>query len=404
MESIGEILSREAIEGLRRPDLDEARGLPSSIYRDPEFFDLEQRKLFAGTWIGIAFDSDVPEPGDARPVSVLSLPLIIVRGRDRKVRVFHNVCRHRATAILDKPCSGLARFQCPYHAWTYDLDGSLLATPYWDGTAKSKNRPVDPRHNSLVEVRSEVWNRTLFVNIDGQAAPMERHVAPLADQIGAVAFDRLVPGPRVTMEFNANWKLVFENWEVYHHVWVHTGLFDRMSDEVDMETGEPYTEALAEGNVMVLRARENRPVKRVDRRKEGEGLPPLPLAEGASFEATVALAVLPNTTMTTRPVAFAPTIYTPLAADRTRAEMTWFFAPEAAEAERYKDVIDGEIRRWVGETRKMGTGDGIRPQDFRCMEHQQTARRSPVADDVKFSATWEPCVRYFQDWLVRHLE
>ena len=83
--------------------------------------------------------------------------------------------------------------------------------------------------------------------------------------------------------------------------------------------------------------------------------------------------------------------------------MAWYFAPGAGSDERYESARSAILDRWLGPSRKFEDRQGIRPQDHRCMELQQAARYSPVADDVKFSATWEANVRYFQDWLTRRL-
>ena len=145
-----EFMGERAIEALRHPALEEARGLPASLYTSREFFDIEQHRLFPRTWVGIAFDSDVPAPGDAIPLTVCGLPVILVRDQNGEVRVLHNVCRHRATIVLERGAKGLRTFKCPYHGWVYGTDGSLKATPFWDGTADSRRCPVDAAGNSLV--------------------------------------------------------------------------------------------------------------------------------------------------------------------------------------------------------------------------------------------------------------
>ena len=102
--TLGDFLDDSTIAALERPSLAEARGLPASIYTSDGFFALEQRRLFPRTWTGVAFDADVPAPGDAVPVSVAGVPIIILRDRSGAVRAFHNVCRHRATIVLTEPC------------------------------------------------------------------------------------------------------------------------------------------------------------------------------------------------------------------------------------------------------------------------------------------------------------
>ena len=107
----GGIFQPEILRALREPILNNARGLPASVYTSQAFFELEQERLFPKTWMGIAFDTDVPKRGDAVPLTVQGLPLILVRDNDDNIRVLQNVCRHRATIVLDKPCEGLANFK-----------------------------------------------------------------------------------------------------------------------------------------------------------------------------------------------------------------------------------------------------------------------------------------------------
>ena len=402
--ALEEFIDDAAIAALMCPSLAEARGLPARVYTSEGFFALEQRRLFARTWTGVAFDSDVPNPGDAIPTSVAGVPIIILRDASGKVRAFHNVCRHRATIVLTEPCRGLRQLQCPYHAWTYGLDGALIATPFWDGTAKAEKQPVHAAANGLVPVRTAVWNHVVFVNLAENAAPLEEYLGPMAAESSHLDLDALECGHRASWEFRANWKLVMDNWEVYHHVWVHEGIFDRMSDEVDLETGEPYTDSIADGNVMILRANDRRPERKPNTGTDGSVLPPLPSHNGAGQRHGAANAVLPNTTLTLGPSAYVPAIYVPVAPGVTRAEMAWYFAPGAATGERHAEAREAAIDRWLGPRRTLSDRRGIRAQDHRCMELQQAARASPVADDVKFSPVWEADVRYFQSWLVERLK
>ena len=295
-----EFMGERAIQALRRPALDEARGLPASLYTSREFFDIEQRRLFPRTWVGIAFDTDVPASGDAIPLTVCGLPLILVRDHGGEVRVLHNVCRHRATIVLERAAKGLRTFKCPYHGWVYGTDGSLKATPFWDGTADSHRCPVEAAGNGLVPVRSGIWNHVVFVNLDGQAEPLDSYLAPMTAELDHLDIPGLELGHRIDWKFKANWKLVMENWEVYHHVWVHEGVFDKMSDEVDLATGELYTDMIADGNVMMLRYKKTRPPA-APRPANVPALPPVPVRYEKTGPTGAANAVLPNTTGHHRP-------------------------------------------------------------------------------------------------------
>jgi phenylpropionate dioxygenase-like ring-hydroxylating dioxygenase large terminal subunit len=222
-----DLLGAQALSALRKQVLDEARGLPAALYTSDERFELEQHRLFPRTWIGIAFDTDVMAPGDAIPLTICGRPLILVRGDDGVVQVLHNVCRHRATIVLEAPATGLSTFKCPYHVWVYGIDGALKATPFWDGTADSRRCPVDAANNGLSPVRSGVWNHVVFVNLDGNAVPLEMYLAPLAAEQDHLDLAATELGHRRSWQFKANWKLVMENREVYRHVWVHHGVFHK---------------------------------------------------------------------------------------------------------------------------------------------------------------------------------
>ena len=167
--TVEEILGIEAIEALKRP-VAEARGLPTAAYTSEEFYQLERERLFPRTWMGVAFAHEIPDPGDAIPVTVAGLPVILLRDKKGEIRGFHNVCRHRAALVLPEPAKGLSSLRCPYHFWTYGLDGKLKVTPYWDGTKDAKEGGVDKSKNGLVPIRCGVWHDIIFVNLEGRCA------------------------------------------------------------------------------------------------------------------------------------------------------------------------------------------------------------------------------------------
>ena len=397
-------LHSNEIARLRDPDLNAARGLPASIYTDDDFFALEQKHLFPDVWVGIGFDTDVPLAGDAVPLEVGGSPLILCRDHEDRIQVLHNVCRHRATLVLESGKSGLKNFQCPYHGWVYDLDGRLLATPFWDGTSSAKRCPVPADSASLVPVRSGVWNHIVFVNLSGMASSLETYLADMQNELGHFDLESMELAHTESWEFDANWKLVMENWEVYHHVWVHQGVFDQMSEEVDMQTGSPYTDMIASNNCLMLRPNECR---KTSARPSSGLLPSMPrknATKDINKRSSIANAILPNVTASMGVVEFAPAVYTPIAPDKTLAKMAWFVPQGILGFEKYQPEVDKILERWLGPDRSITGRRGIRAQDHHCMELQQKARNSPVADDVRFSRTWESNVRYFQDWLVKRLE
>ena len=402
--NLNDFLSPEVIDRLRDSDLNLARGLPASIYTSLDFFTFEKERLFPESWVGIGFESDVPEVGDAVPMEVGGLPLVLCRDNNSQIQVLHNVCRHRATMVLESPASGLKTFKCPYHGWVYDLDGSLLATPFWDGTASAKRCPVESESASLVPVRSAVWNHIVFINLSGNAPSLDSYLAEMEEELGHFDLESMEVIHSESWVFNANWKLVMENWEVYHHVWVHQGVFDLMSDEVDLETGVPCTDMIARNNSLMLRPNG---LRKESARPNPVDLPLMPWKPDIPRTpklSSIANAILPNVTASMGRVEFAPAVYIPIAPDKTLAKMAWFIPPGIKNDEKLKPEVDKILERWLGPDRSIAGRRGIRAQDHRCMELQQQARSSPVANDVRFSRTWEANVRYFQNWLVERLQ
>jgi choline monooxygenase len=194
-------------------------GLPPAAYCDPDFFRLEQEKVFRGTWALAGFAHEVPNPGDARPTSLGGVPLLLLRDQDGKLRVFHNVCRHRNMKLVDRPCSGLKKLLCPYHAWTYNLDGTLRLAPYFGGPGLKDGAGLDYDKHGLVEARSALFHDWVFVNLSGDAPPFDDHIAPLTEEIGDLDLTKLMPIFAMDSgEVAANWKFLCENYVEPYHV------------------------------------------------------------------------------------------------------------------------------------------------------------------------------------------
>ena len=124
-------LTPDEIAAVRKP-YRAASLLPGRAYHDPAIHEFERTEWFRRDWIVVGRESDVATPGTYCLATVDDEPLIVVRGRDEVLRGFYNVCQHRGTAVVEEPCGKAVRFQCPYHAWIYDLDGSLIRAKHTD--------------------------------------------------------------------------------------------------------------------------------------------------------------------------------------------------------------------------------------------------------------------------------
>lgn len=217
----------DAIETNRQAN----RGLPGSAYTSDSFFDWECRNVFEQGWFALAFGADAPSPGDLFPVEVLGMSFIVARGEDMELRVFHNVCRHRGRRLVDGPAHGARLIRCPYHAWTYRLDGRLQGTPHIGGPGVHDVCGFAREDHSLFEVPSATWLDIVFVNPGGGAGAFADHVAPLAARLdslwGAGGGSQLASAAdcAIVMTVESNWKLALENYlEAYHLPFVHPGL------------------------------------------------------------------------------------------------------------------------------------------------------------------------------------
>jgi choline monooxygenase len=390
-----EILGADAIAALRRP-VEDARGLPGAAYTSHEFFQLEQKRMFPRTWMCAGFASDVPKPGDAKPFMAAGLPLLMVRGKDDQIRVFHNVCRHRAAMVVTAPESGLLRLSCPYHAWTYGLDGKLEAVPYFDGTKQGTTRcSLDRDKLGLIPVRSATWHHWVFINIDENAPPLSEHVRPLEELLDGAEIGAARIGHREDWEWNANWKFQNDNWETYHHTWVHKNVFTKLSDDLDLATGEPKAEPIPLGTVVTLKRRTGTDFYP----NTANDLPYIPIPEGKPRVRATSV-VFPNMTLTCQSDHLASVVAIPVAPDRTISMMGYFFVGDAATAPEFAQGRSHVLDRWLGPTRRQADRGGIRSQDMLIWENQQAARASPVADQVLFSPVWERNIHHFQKTLV----
>lgn len=200
----------------------ELRSLPGWIYTDPGFFELERERIFRSAWHIMGHENDVPSAGDYVTLDVLGDRVVTVRGEDGLVRSFHNVCRHRAAKLAPESRGSCGRrLICPYHAWSYALDGRLSNVPKWQGFES-----LDVRQHGLVPVEQEVFRGFIFVRFQAGGPAVAEMMAPYTDELAAYDLERLVPNGRVTLRpRNVNWKNVADNYSDGLHIGVaHPGL------------------------------------------------------------------------------------------------------------------------------------------------------------------------------------
>lgn len=192
--------------------VDEARLLPPVLYTSPEFYEFERRAIFRREWLCVGRADQLAEPGDFRCVTIAGEPLIAARDQDGGLRVMSAVCRHRGM-VLAEGSGNCRRFTCPYHHWSYGLDGQLLGAPAMDRAVG-----FDPAEHGLIELKTEIWQGFVMANFDPGASPFSPTMAKIdamLENYGLAATTTLegktIPG------LAWNWKVMMENFNDPYH-------------------------------------------------------------------------------------------------------------------------------------------------------------------------------------------
>jgi len=231
MSEIYKIIKKTKLDVVNNP-IEQSHGLPNECYTSEAYTKIERKKLFEDKWIVVGVASSVPNKGDAKPFNLLDLPIIILRDKKDKIRVFHNVCSHRGYKILQKPCNIKNTIRCPYHSWSYNTDGKLIATPHIGGMNKHHAKDFNKSASGLKEIRSAVWLDLIMINITNNEIPFEKYIKPLSDRWSKFWHQKdrkLIYHSNdygyFQLKANCNWKFAIENYcESYHLPWVHPGL------------------------------------------------------------------------------------------------------------------------------------------------------------------------------------
>jgi glycine betaine catabolism A len=197
-----------------------AKTLPQRYFISPEIFATEQAEIFSRQWVLVGHQSQIAKAGDYFVREVAGESIIIVRDQKGEAHGFYNVCRHRGTRLCEEEAGHSSAIQCPYHAWTYGLDGRLVGAPHMD-----KVQGFDKAELSLRAVELALWEGFIFVNLADAPVPLEEAFAPLAGKFDHWNLQKLRSAKRIEYNVRANWKLIFENYsECYHCPGVHPAL------------------------------------------------------------------------------------------------------------------------------------------------------------------------------------
>ena len=360
----------------RRLALPAAEGscLPNAAYTSAEFHRREQHTVFRNTWVFAGFTHQLPKAGDVLPVEIAGQPLVLVRDDAGRVRTFHNVCRHRGAKLVSEARSGVSRFVCPNHSWSYGLDGRLLARPHFFGGDRHDVNRAQCHRADLVKVRCNVWHDWIFVNLGGEADDLPEHTRFIRERLADHDFTQLRVAETLQFDLNANWKLAIENFiEPYHvfacHPWLNTF--------VSMAEREPPG---FQGHVLFCGYR----FSRTDPAR-GEGLPYFPDLPEARRTRGDWFVLFPNFAFEIFPDQVAVFVVTPLGAGRCRETIALYFVGEGADGARYAEARERVVRSWRD----------LNLEDVGVVERMQAGRASDGFDGGVLSPYWDPVLQQF---------
>ena len=313
-----------------------AKTLPQRYFVSPEVFEEEQEKIFAKQWVLVGHQTEVATAGDYFVREIAGESIIVVRDKAQEIRGFYNVCRHRGTRLCEEPAGHSPAIQCPYHAWTYGLDGRLIGAPHMDEV-----RGFDRNEYSLHPVKVGVWEGFIFVNLGNDAPPLEEWFAPLAGKFSDWNLARLRSVKRVEYDVKANWKLMFENYsECYHCPGVHP-MLSKVSPYDSAEND--LTEGPFLGGFMKINKGKSLTMSgeacalRIDHPpSQSSGV------AGEEEEHVFYYSIFPNMLLSMHPEYVMVHQLWPQSAERTLIVCDWFFHPQAKDRDDFnpEDAIE----------------------------------------------------------------
>jgi glycine betaine catabolism A len=295
-----------------------SRMLPRAAYTSERVLAFELERFFAGSWTCVGREDDLGGTGAQRAARVGGAGVLLVRGGDGRPRAFANTCRHRGHELLGAEESTARRtILCPYHAWTYDLDGRLRAAPGFREVAD-----FDPADHGLVELPLARWHGFLFVNGSGDAPPFAEHVGALEGLVAPYRPERLVPLASHEYDLACNWKVVLENYhECYHCPLIHPELCQVSPPS----SGENFDlDGAWVGGTMDLK--DHAATMSLDGHSDGV---PIEGLDEARLRTVAYLGLFPNLLLSLHPDYLMTHLVEPTGPIGCHVVCTWYFPPEA---------------------------------------------------------------------------
>lgn len=378
-------ISKEMLATLAavKQPINKARGMSNTAYTDDQLFEFERDNVMGKNWAAIAFSRELPENAYAKPVDFMGMPLAIIKDAEGKIQVFHNVCSHRGMLLVQKEGAVRGMISCPYHSWTYDLEGNLRATPHIGGVNVHTVDGFECADHGLKKVRSHIWMDIIFINVSGDSAPFEEFIKPLESRWKAFTQHKgelSVPDDYGSLSLNVecNWKLAVENYcEAYHLPWVHPSL-NKIS---------PLKQHY---NLMISANMSGQGSYCYDNSNvAGTTLPVFDDWPEEQAKTGEYIALYPNVLLGVQlDHAFAIILH-PLSPSKTVESLQLYFLGDGASSDRYIDNRQSVMDAW----------EIVFGEDIFAVEGMQAGRQSPGYQGGAFSPVMDQSTHHFHCWV-----
>lgn len=390
LDELSRIVDLDKIDSVKN-SINEANGLPNECYLNDEYFKIERERVFFNNWIVVGVSSSVPEIGDAKPFDLMGVPLLILRDKNNKIRVFHNVCSHRGMILVNEECKLKNTIRCPYHSWSYNFDGELIATPHVGGMNIHEADGFIKSKSNLKEVSTHVWMDLIFININKNKKNFEKSIHPLEQQWSKFISkedQKLIRHAKdfgyFNMEVQSNWKLAIENYcESYHLPWVHPEL-NRVSNLKDHYHIEDISETFSgQGS--------NKYSQQFDGNKKLSTFPNWP---NDLYQNSEYVSLFPNVMLGIHVDHFYAFWLEPLSNNNTREHFEMYYVgDESASSDEYKEIRKKNFVFW----------QEVMNEDVGVIEGMQKGRSSPAYNGGNFSPIMDTPTLMFHKWVANNL-
>lgn len=370
-----------ATRNFDREYLAERAVLPASAYTDESYLRRERKTVFQRSWLFAGFLRELFEPGTVVPVEVAGEPVIVLRDNAGELRAFHNVCSHRGSKLICERMEGRKSIVCPYHAWVYDLRGTLFRSPHFAGTDRSELPDLPREELGLKPLRIASWLDFVFVNFDVSAEPFDQYLQPLTARWAGYDLSNLRHGASMRYDFRANWKLVVENFlESYHVPFIHRTL----------NTYSPFTERYQiriTDHLMGIGSGRYSPAEH-----DGERLPSWSTSSAEDNVKAEYFSVFPTFLIGVMPDHLFAWSLDPLSADETTEHLHFYFAGDDALSPRYEPQRQTTLESWKQ----------VNDEDWSIIERMHAGSRSSGFSRALLSRRMEKNINGFQALVVDH--